>query len=80
MADGFAALFGAFFLVWLVIAVVLIVLFLLPTIQAYKAKRSGWWVYLICFFITPLNIAALIAWFAHFKTHPTKLGQSDIVI
>jgi len=75
LALGLAAL-----LLILLVGVALLVLFLLPTFQAYKAKRSGWWVYLICFFVGPLNLAAVIAWFAYFKGNPTKLGNSDIVI
>ncbi|MHB8632886.1 MAG: hypothetical protein ACYDBQ_02800 [Thermoplasmatota archaeon] len=58
----------------------LVLLFLVPTFQARKAGRTGWWIYLICAFIGPLNIAALIAWFAYFKKNPTKLGSSDLTL
>lgn len=81
--DAFSALAGlSLFVLLLVIlvGVALLVLFLIPTFQAYKAKRSGWWIYLICVFIGPLNIAALIAWFAYFRNNPTRLGSSQIFL
>lgn len=69
-----------FIVLAVVVLIALAILFLLPTIQARKAGRSGWWIYLICFFVSPLNLAALIAWFAYFKDHPTKLGDSGLVV
>lgn len=78
--EGFGAFFGAFFLLFLLFAIALLILFLLPTFQAYKAGRTGWWIYLIAVFIQPFGLVGLIAWFAYFKKNPTKLGDSGIVL
>ena len=80
LGTGFFGL-GAFFFVFaLIFLAAFFAVYLIPTFQAYKTGRSGWWVYLICVFVGPLGLAALIAWFAYFKDKPTRLGNSDIVI
>lgn len=40
------------------------------TVQAYKAKREGWWLYLIAIFLPPLDLVAVIAWFVHLRRDP----------
>ena len=74
MLGIFAGLGLVFWLFYILVFVAAI----LATVQAYQAKRSGWWIYLICIFIGPLNLIAAVAWFAYFKTNPTKLGNLTI--
>lgn len=70
---GFGAgVFGLFGLLGLAVFVLAIVV----TVQAYRAGRTGWWVYLICVFFSPLNLVAVVAWFVHLKDHPWKWGDS----
>ena len=78
--EGFGALFGAFFIVFLLIGIAILVAWILAIVQAYKAGRSGWWLYLVAGLIPVGAIAATIAWFVYFKANPTKLGSSDLVL
>ena len=69
---------GAFILFWLLLALVgiaVLVLSIVVTVQAYKAGRQGWWVYLIAVFVSPLNLVAVIAWYAHLRRNPVLDSQ-----
>lgn len=64
---------ASFLLLFVLIALVgltILALSIVVTVQAYQAGRKGWWVYLICIFINPLNLVAIIAWFAYLKKNP----------
>ncbi len=46
---------------------------------AFDAKgrgRTGWWIYLICAFISPMQLVCTIAWFAHLRDNPWQLNDS----
>lgn len=68
--GGPGGFFFGFFFVWLLLVVVVVALSIIVTVQAYQAGREGWWVYLIAVFISPLNLVAVIAWFAYLKQNP----------
>jgi hypothetical protein len=59
-----------FFLFLIAIGITILVLGIIVTMQAYKAGRTGWWIYLIAIFISPLNLVAIILWFAMWKQKP----------
>lgn len=70
---------GPFALVAVVVLLVLVaaaLVLLLPTLEARRMRRSGWWVYLVCFCLPALNFLAVIAWFAYFRGNPTRFGTA----
>jgi len=70
---------GMYALVGLVVLLILIAValaLLLPTLESRRMRRSGWWVYLVCFCLPALNLVALVAWLAYFRSNPTRLGKS----
>ncbi len=73
MAIGpFEGVFLIFFFLILAIGLAILALSIVVTVQAYQAGREGWWVYLIAIFINPLNLVAIIAWFAYLKDNPIE--------
>jgi len=73
MSSHAWAIGGGVLMAVLAIGILFLALAILTVVQAYKAQRT-WWVYLICMFIGPLNLVAIIAWFAHFRKNPKKVG------
>lgn len=79
--DGGGFLFGLGVFVFILglLALAVVVLSIVVVVQAYKAGRSGWWLYLIAVFITPLNLVSVIGWFAYWKHHPVMLGDTPFL-
>lgn len=67
---GFLWTFMLLALVAAALAITVLVLSVVVTVEAYKAGREGWWIYLIAIFLSPLNLIAVIAWYAHLRKNP----------
>lgn len=52
------------------LGIAVLVMGIITVVEAYRAGREGWWLYLIALFISPLNLVAVIAWFAYLKHNP----------
>ena len=74
--GALVVLFWIFFLIVAALAIAVLVFTILMVVEAYRLGRSGWWIYLICLFISPLNLVALIAWHVHLKKNPWKLSDT----
>lgn len=71
--EPFAGSIGAWLALWVMVmlfALTVFVLGMLVTMEAYRVGRQGWWVYLIAVFVVPLNLVAVVAWYAYLDRNP----------
>ncbi len=70
-SNAEAGALGAFLIIYflfLALGLVLFIMSIVATVQAHKAGREGWWVYLIFVFTVP--IVGVIMWFFFGKKKP----------
>lgn len=77
--GGFLMGLGIFMVLLGLLALAVVVLSIVVVVQAYKAGRTGWWLYLIAVFMAPLNLVSVIGWFAYWKHHPVMLGDTPFL-